>query len=112
MEKGGLDEEERTRTVEKQKADEMRKFDWKIKIDERKDAVEKLKSRRKIWKMLHSLLNTCRSTGKKKRRKKRGDNDDDDDREVKKQLVSISQTISNIFSTLLDDQCVIFVFAG
>ena len=54
-----------------------------------------------------------REEEKKKEKRKRGDNDDDDDREVKKQkLVSISQTISNIFYSLLDDQCVIFVFAG
>ena len=50
MEKGGLNKEERARAVEKQKADEMKKLDWEIGIDERKDEVRKSKKRRKIWK--------------------------------------------------------------
>ena len=45
-----MNEEERARAVEKQKADEMKKLDWEIGIDERKDEVRKLKRRRKIWK--------------------------------------------------------------
>ena len=45
MEKGGLNEEERARAVEKQKADEM-KLDWEIGIDERKDEVRKLKKKK------------------------------------------------------------------
>ena len=46
MEKGLWDEEERARAVEKQKADEMRKLDWEIKIDERRDAVGKFKKQK------------------------------------------------------------------
>ena len=46
MEKGSLDEEERARAVEKQKADEMKKLDWEIKIDERRDAFGKFKKQK------------------------------------------------------------------
>ena len=113
MEKGGLDEEERARAVEKLKADEMRKLDWEIKIDERRDMVGKSKKQKEDLErdvlIINEYIQKYREEEKEKEKRKRCDNDDDNDREAKKQKpVSISL---KLYQTLLNYIEHIFFFS-
>ena len=80
MEKGGLDEEERARAVEKLKADEMRKLDWEINIDERRDMVGKSKKQKEDLErdvlIINEYIQKYREEEKETEKRKRCDNDD------------------------------------
>ena len=67
----------------------MRKLDWEIKIDERRDAVGKLKKQKEDLEgdvvFITEYMQKYREEEKEKEKRKRDNNDDDDDREAKKQ---------------------------
>ena len=79
----------------------MRKLDWEIKIDERRDAVGKLKKQKEELEdvaFITEYMQKYREEEKEKEKRKRDSNNDDDDREAKKQ-----KPVSIYIFSFLDD---------